>query len=326
MVYIDGQKYACERCIRGHRVTGCTHTNMPLKKIKPKGRPTTQCQHCKDRRKNSNLHSKCLCGSSAPGSHTEACPCFISKELCTCHHKKKKPTAAAAAAKQKHPVVSSTASSSDGFDLDAALTDSVPSQPQHHLVQQPHLQADTQNLSPAQVQHLVATRSTQPHQQISHSHQALRQQQFQQQSKRQAGEIYVNVSDSSVLDDFTLLSPDDNYELLSTPNASGALLEHMDPDVNSPGSLATPGSTGSNSGMGGAISNESIGLFQTPHKDEILLSKTQIQHSLLHHPLLPILTANRPPHKDMDFGKLKSGPDSDLQVRDLYNNPFEEQQ
>lgn len=47
MVFINEVKYACERCIRGHRVSGCSHTNATLKRIKRKGRPTGQCSACR---------------------------------------------------------------------------------------------------------------------------------------------------------------------------------------------------------------------------------------------------------------------------------------
>ncbi|GAV54886.1 hypothetical protein ZYGR_0AS02090 [Zygosaccharomyces rouxii] len=64
MVLINGVKYACERCIRGHRVTTCTHTDQPLMMIKPKGRPSTTCDHCKELRKNKNANPSgvCTCG------------------------------------------------------------------------------------------------------------------------------------------------------------------------------------------------------------------------------------------------------------------------
>ncbi|ODV96987.1 hypothetical protein PACTADRAFT_39313, partial [Pachysolen tannophilus NRRL Y-2460] len=62
MVLVNGVKYACERCIRGHRVTTCTHTDQPLMMIKPKGRPSTTCEHCKAARKNKNQHASCNCG------------------------------------------------------------------------------------------------------------------------------------------------------------------------------------------------------------------------------------------------------------------------
>lgn len=64
MVLINGVKYACERCIRGHRVTTCNHTDQPLMMIKPKGRPSTTCNHCKELRKNKNANPSgvCTCG------------------------------------------------------------------------------------------------------------------------------------------------------------------------------------------------------------------------------------------------------------------------
>ncbi|KAK9240690.1 copper fist DNA binding domain-containing protein [Lipomyces kononenkoae] len=79
MVFIDGVKYACETCIRGHRVTTCTHKDRPLTMIKPKGRPVSQCPHCREARKNHALHTKCDCtdhksGSSPSKSVTCGCP------------------------------------------------------------------------------------------------------------------------------------------------------------------------------------------------------------------------------------------------------------
>ncbi|WVQ71960.1 hypothetical protein IAR50_001502 [Cryptococcus sp. DSM 104548] len=68
MVLINDKKYACERCIKGHRVSSCTHTDRALFEIKKKGRPGTQCKHCKEKRKSvgSSVHTKCKCGSSNP--------------------------------------------------------------------------------------------------------------------------------------------------------------------------------------------------------------------------------------------------------------------
>ncbi|KAK9355940.1 copper fist DNA binding domain-containing protein [Lipomyces doorenjongii] len=79
MVFIDGVKYACDTCIRGHRVTTCTHKDRPLTMIKPKGRPVSQCPHCREARKNHALHTKCDCtdhksGSSPGKSATCGCP------------------------------------------------------------------------------------------------------------------------------------------------------------------------------------------------------------------------------------------------------------
>ncbi|KAL1413030.1 copper-binding transcription factor [Vanrija albida] len=73
MVLINDKKYACATCIKGHRVSGCTHTDRPLFEVKKKGRPATQCQFCRDKRKGAgsacasngsggSVHTKCSCG------------------------------------------------------------------------------------------------------------------------------------------------------------------------------------------------------------------------------------------------------------------------
>ncbi|KAH3661817.1 hypothetical protein OGAPHI_005995 [Ogataea philodendri] len=90
MVLINGVKYACERCIRGHRVTTCTHVDQPMMMIKPKGRPSTQCNHCKQQRKLKNAHIACTCNSKTK-EHHPSCACHVDGE-CTCSAKVKKPT------------------------------------------------------------------------------------------------------------------------------------------------------------------------------------------------------------------------------------------
>lgn len=100
MVLINGVKYACERCVRGHRVTTCNHTDQPLMMIKPKGRPSTTCIHCRELRKNKNANptGKCSCGrqekkrlaqvmkdeAKVKAKEKESCRC-IDKEACVCH-------------------------------------------------------------------------------------------------------------------------------------------------------------------------------------------------------------------------------------------------
>ncbi|PON30537.1 hypothetical protein TGAM01_v200977 [Trichoderma gamsii] len=59
---IDGEKYACEACVRGHRVSNCQHANRPLQHINKKGRPVSQCAHCRSMRKSRSAHIKCDCG------------------------------------------------------------------------------------------------------------------------------------------------------------------------------------------------------------------------------------------------------------------------
>ncbi|KAJ2452458.1 copper-binding transcription factor [Coemansia sp. RSA 2336] len=58
---VDGQKLACLPCIRGHRVSNCQHTNRELLKVRPKGRPSTQCSKCRELRRTRKAHVKCIC-------------------------------------------------------------------------------------------------------------------------------------------------------------------------------------------------------------------------------------------------------------------------
>ncbi|KAE8359032.1 copper fist DNA binding domain-containing protein [Aspergillus caelatus] len=43
---INGDKRACEPCVRGHRVTSCNHRDRPLLRINRKGRPPLTCSKC----------------------------------------------------------------------------------------------------------------------------------------------------------------------------------------------------------------------------------------------------------------------------------------
>ncbi|KAI0342217.1 hypothetical protein BDW22DRAFT_1345398 [Trametopsis cervina] len=63
MVLVGEKKYACETCIKGHRSSTCKHTDRPLYEIKKKGRPVTQCEHCRELRKTKQVHVKCMCGA-----------------------------------------------------------------------------------------------------------------------------------------------------------------------------------------------------------------------------------------------------------------------
>ncbi|KAH8552841.1 copper fist DNA binding domain-containing protein [Umbelopsis sp. PMI_123] len=62
------RKYSCEKCIKGHRTSGCKHSNSPLFEIKKKGRPSTQCEQCRELRKTKHMHVKCICHGRQPGS------------------------------------------------------------------------------------------------------------------------------------------------------------------------------------------------------------------------------------------------------------------
>ncbi|EPS33907.1 hypothetical protein PDE_08869 [Penicillium oxalicum 114-2] len=100
---IDGEKWACEACVRGHRVSSCHHSDRPLTHINKKGRPVSQCTHCRGLRKSRTTHVKCECGdkkkkndsSDSPGDkrdpkqdsvhrcgciHGQRCSCALKKE------------------------------------------------------------------------------------------------------------------------------------------------------------------------------------------------------------------------------------------------------
>ncbi|ORE05525.1 copper-fist-domain-containing protein [Rhizopus microsporus var. microsporus] len=58
---INGQKWSCETCIKGHRASSCEHTDRQLILIKKKGRPATQCLKCRELRIVRQLHRRCEC-------------------------------------------------------------------------------------------------------------------------------------------------------------------------------------------------------------------------------------------------------------------------
>lgn len=76
MVFIDGKKFACQACIKGHRSTNCSHTDRTLLEIGKKGRPPTQCTHCRELRRISKVHSKCTCGDK-PSPSTRPPPIIL---------------------------------------------------------------------------------------------------------------------------------------------------------------------------------------------------------------------------------------------------------
>ncbi|KAL2131742.1 hypothetical protein VTI74DRAFT_4642 [Chaetomium olivicolor] len=93
---IDGEKWACEACVRGHRVSNCQHADRPLQHINKKGRPVSQCQHCRAMRKSRSAHVKCDCGEKTHKcvhlrpvieGHKESCCCNHGGR-CTCSHKR----------------------------------------------------------------------------------------------------------------------------------------------------------------------------------------------------------------------------------------------
>lgn len=95
MIIIDNMKYACERCIRGHRASTCNHKDAKLIMIKPKGRPSTQCPHCKELRKLKNSHVACNCSQKHNPSakyHDKYCACILTGKCDCCTKKTKRKT------------------------------------------------------------------------------------------------------------------------------------------------------------------------------------------------------------------------------------------
>jgi hypothetical protein len=60
LVHLD-DVHSSETCIKGHRSSTCKHTDRALFEIKKKGRPVTQCEHCRELRKTKQVHVKCIC-------------------------------------------------------------------------------------------------------------------------------------------------------------------------------------------------------------------------------------------------------------------------
>lgn len=55
---IDGEKWACEACVRGHRVSSCRHQDRPMIRINKKGRPFSVCSICRGPCNDREEHSK----------------------------------------------------------------------------------------------------------------------------------------------------------------------------------------------------------------------------------------------------------------------------
>ncbi|GAA5882339.1 hypothetical protein JCM3774_005075 [Rhodotorula dairenensis] len=56
---IDGVKYSCDACTRGHRQNSCKHADRPLHEVPKRGRPPTACAECRELRKTTNSHRTC---------------------------------------------------------------------------------------------------------------------------------------------------------------------------------------------------------------------------------------------------------------------------
>lgn len=70
---------------------------MPLIPIRPKGRPSSVCEHCKDVRQRKKTNDGCICDSP---NHIPTCPCAFKQELCTCKPSKRASSSASITKRQ----------------------------------------------------------------------------------------------------------------------------------------------------------------------------------------------------------------------------------
>ncbi|GAA5888372.1 hypothetical protein JCM16303_004884 [Sporobolomyces ruberrimus] len=56
---IEGIKFSCQSCIKGHRQANCNHADRELFEVKKRGRPITACETCRSIRKENNSHKTC---------------------------------------------------------------------------------------------------------------------------------------------------------------------------------------------------------------------------------------------------------------------------
>ncbi|KAH8650491.1 copper fist DNA binding domain-containing protein [Ilyonectria robusta] len=116
----DGERFACESCIRGHRVSQCQHADRPLQRVQKKGRPVSQCGHCRSLRTSRSVHTKCKCGSTSRTAMLKQfgrdhCRC-CEGETCICAHKSPQTAAdghPATISAGKHSRLSATTSQAD---------------------------------------------------------------------------------------------------------------------------------------------------------------------------------------------------------------------
>ncbi|EPX74954.1 nutritional copper sensing transcription factor Cuf1 [Schizosaccharomyces octosporus yFS286] len=64
MIVVNNAKMACMKCIRGHRSSSCKHDDRELFPIRPRGRPISQCEKCRQARIKRHIHVKCTCSSN----------------------------------------------------------------------------------------------------------------------------------------------------------------------------------------------------------------------------------------------------------------------
>ncbi|WQF86109.1 Putative copper fist DNA-binding domain-containing protein [Colletotrichum destructivum] len=139
MPLINGQKMACEPCIRGHRSTKCTHANERLMvPVRKPGRPLSTCPHppargcgCGSVTAAIPRKQKCGCGSSN-GTPTTESPGLVKAESPASDVPPMSPTKAPAASFRVQKTAAKSASRKQSFDpanlerMDAANINLLP--------------------------------------------------------------------------------------------------------------------------------------------------------------------------------------------------------
>lgn len=72
--------------MRGHRVSNCQHADRPLQHINKKGRPVSQCTHCRTLRKSRSAHVRCECGEKAHAKGACTHDNDPQADICCCSH------------------------------------------------------------------------------------------------------------------------------------------------------------------------------------------------------------------------------------------------
>ncbi|KAL0934316.1 Protein GRISEA [Colletotrichum truncatum] len=154
MPLINGQKMACEPCIRGHRSTKCTHANERLMvPVRKPGRPLSTCPHpptrgcgCGSVTAAIPRKQKCGCGSSTAGTPTDssATSSVIKAESPASDAPPMSPTKASAASFRVQKSAAKPASRKQSFDpatlerMDAAHVNILPPFDMTHPSPMPH--------------------------------------------------------------------------------------------------------------------------------------------------------------------------------------------
>ncbi|KAI9279306.1 copper fist DNA binding domain-containing protein [Sporodiniella umbellata] len=81
MIVINNIKYACEACIQGHRSSRCNHKDRDLIMVRKKGRPVSQCENCREKRKANRVHKKCECPTKKNSLTNKNMPYFSHRSV-----------------------------------------------------------------------------------------------------------------------------------------------------------------------------------------------------------------------------------------------------